>query len=201
MEQPVSANPKPTQSLYSPAGVLIALLLCITFLVLTRFLADDLRETSLGKQPSFSETVQSVDAPLNQQSQRSTNYIYKGDTYEDFGDANKVFDKEVKLPYQINAILIKVFIFVPLFLLSVYLVFGLKIASSAYKLATGAFFIAMAIDMINILTDLGLVLYAYNQRLAIYAIGGVLIAVFLATIAYIQSRVAKHNSTPGQPTL
>ena len=198
MDEAVSESPKLTGSRYSLAGILITFLLCITFLVLTQFLVDDVREAFLGKQPEFSEKVQSVNTPISEQSQRSSYYSYKGKSYEDYNEVNQIFNKEEKLPHQINAILIKIIIFIPLFFLSVYMVFGLKIGASAYRLTTSAFFIAMSIDMINVLTDLGQVLYAYNQRLAIYAIGGTLIIVFVATIVYIQNKSAPHHSSPEQ---
>jgi len=172
---------------FSAISIIIAFLLGVALIVFLQFAVKDITRSFYGekpRQPDFSSQT------------RGQGYQYQGIYYEDYNDAKTAFEKAELIPYETTALLVNTLINVPLFLLAVGLLLSVGKLKSAYKLITTTFFIAMVVNMFNLLKDLGIYVYKINERLAIYGISLFLIIVFTISVILVQEKIRTKTFTP-----
>ncbi len=174
---------------FSSISIIVTFLLGITLIVFLQFLVNDLTKSLYGEHPKFALTSYQEDKVWH----------YGGVSYNNYADARKAFEKAEVLPYETKALTLNTIINAPLFILSIILIFTLGNRKSSYKLATTTYFIAMAVNMLALLTRLAAYIYKINQRLAIYSISGFLIIVFTVSIFYIQEKFRKREAIQSSP--
>lgn len=179
-----------TISEYSGVGIIISLLLGISLIVFIQFFTGDLTKSLYGESPKSPSFYTNNNFQPNGKSQ----YQYNGVYYSTHNEANDAFSKTERLPYETKSLLIKSSIYIPLFALAVILFVSFRKSRPSFKLTSGAFFLAMVINMLTLLGQLAGYIYQINQRVAVYCISLFLIIVFTSTVIYVQDKL--RNKTP-----
>ncbi|MFH0864381.1 MAG: hypothetical protein V1858_04845 [Candidatus Gottesmanbacteria bacterium] len=184
-----------TKSQYSGVSLIISFLLGISLIVFIQFIASDLTKSLYGETPKTPVFAINNNLQANGMSQ----YQYLGVSYPTYEQANNAYLKAEVLPYQTKDLLVKTIIYIPLFVLAVILFVSFGKFKPSYKLTSGAFFLAMVVNMLTLLSQLVSYVYQINQRLAVYGISLFLIIVFTITVIYVQDKF--RNKTPAATNL
>lgn len=165
---------------YSGISVLISILLCIIFVVFTKFLISDLQQAFVGEKPSMQSTY-------NKEMQRAEHNV-NGQIFYDNKTANDYFDKFMLLPYESKSMLVSTSINVPLFIIGVFLILSRDKFKKSMRLAVNAYFASVIINMLTLITELSLLLYKVNQKITVYGVSILLITVFIVSIIYLEEK-------------